>query len=89
MPEFKSAMKAFAAQHGEQAAAEFMREQMEKMFAMLPKTKQTVFMRGFESDVGNRVKVKVESLMTGAEVEIRWCDLGGPCDPSTERYWTM
>lgn len=89
MHEFKNAMKAFAEQHGEQAASEFMREQMEKMFAMLPKTKQKVFMGGFKSEVGDQVKVKVKSLMTGKEVEIRWCDLGGPCDPSTELYWSM
>lgn len=33
--------------------------------------------------------VIVRSLMTGAEVQIRESDRGGPCDPSTERYWSM
>ena len=31
----------------------------------------------------------VKSLMTGEDVTIRWEDRGGPCDPSTERYWSM
>lgn len=31
----------------------------------------------------------VKNLMTGQMVEIDYQDLGGPCDPSTERYWTM
>ena len=30
----------------------------------------------------------VKSLMTGKDVEIDYRDLGGPCDPSTERYWS-
>ena len=31
----------------------------------------------------------VKSLMSGAAVTIRTEDRGGPCDPSTERYWSM
>ncbi len=33
--------------------------------------------------------VTVKSLMTGAEVKIRYEDRGTACDPSMERYWTM
>lgn len=33
--------------------------------------------------------VTVKSLMTGAEVQIRYEDRGTACDPSMERYWTM
>jgi len=33
--------------------------------------------------------VTVKSLMTGAEVKIRWEDRGTSCDPSMERYWSM
>jgi hypothetical protein len=33
--------------------------------------------------------VTVRSLMTGAEVQLRESEVGGPCDPSTERYWSM
>lgn len=32
--------------------------------------------------------VIVKSLMTGKDVEIDYKDLGGPLDPSTERYWS-
>jgi len=34
-------------------------------------------------------KTTVKSLMTGSDVEIDVNDVGGCCDPSTERYWTM
>lgn len=33
--------------------------------------------------------VTVRSLQTGAEVQLRESEVGGPCDPSTERYWCM
>lgn len=33
--------------------------------------------------------VQVRSLMTGQLVEIPFTERGGPCDPSTERYWVM
>lgn len=32
--------------------------------------------------------VTVKSIM-GGDVRIRKLDVGGPCDPSTERYWSM
>lgn len=31
----------------------------------------------------------VRNLLSGKEVEIRMVDLGGPCDVSTERYFSM
>lgn len=34
-------------------------------------------------------RMLVKSLMTGNDVEIRAVDKGGPCDPSTELYWSM
>ena len=33
--------------------------------------------------------VEVKNLMSGKLVQIRADEVGGPCDPSTERYWTM
>jgi hypothetical protein len=33
--------------------------------------------------------VTVKSLMTGKDVEIMRSDVGGACDPSTERYHSM
>lgn len=37
----------------------------------------------------NEPMITVKSLMTGKEVQIRKTEVGGCCDPSTERYWTM
>ena len=37
----------------------------------------------------NEPMVTVKSLMTGGDVLIRKTEVGGCCDPSTERYWTM
>lgn len=31
----------------------------------------------------------VKNLMSGTEVKIRKSEVGGCCDPSTERYWCM
>lgn len=33
--------------------------------------------------------VTVTNLMSGQPVQIRRADVGGPCDPSMERYWSM
>ena len=37
----------------------------------------------------NPTYTTVKNLMSGADVQIRTEDRGGPCDPSTERYWSM
>lgn len=37
----------------------------------------------------NEPMVTVKSLMNGKDVQIRKSEVGGCCDPSTERYWTM
>ena len=41
----------------------------------------------FQNEINQLTTVR--SLMTGAEVTIRESEVGGPCDPSTERYWSM
>jgi len=33
--------------------------------------------------------VTVKNLMTGADTQIRRDEVGGPCDPSMERFWSM
>lgn len=40
-------------------------------------------------DTSFNKKTTVKSLMTGKDVVINEQDRGGPCDPSTERYWSM
>jgi hypothetical protein len=69
--------------------AGFLTSQLGEAVALLPKTKQKLFLNALNRAVGGVVKVKVKSLMPGQEVEIPWDQLGGPCDPSTERYWSM
>lgn len=44
---------------------------------------ETVFNAAFNK------KTTVKSLQSGQDVEINQQDVGGPCDPSTERYWSM
>lgn len=43
---------------------------------------------GWRFDVQPRY-VTVKSLMTGQDVQIEASAVGGPCDPSTERFWSM
>ena len=43
--------------------------------------------QGWRFDVQERY-VTVKSLMTGEPVQIQAKNQGGPCDPSTERYWS-
>jgi len=33
--------------------------------------------------------VTVRNAITGRESRLRQSELGGPCDPSTERYWSV
>lgn len=44
---------------------------------------------GFEAYHRQIPQVEVTNLMSGDKVTIRADQLGGPCDPSTERYWSM
>ena len=46
-------------------------------------------MRSDVYDVAYRRKVPVKNLMNGKTVMLDVNDVGGPCDPSTERYWSM
>lgn len=37
----------------------------------------------------NEPMITVKSLMNNKDVQIRKSEVGGCCDPSTERYWSM
>ena len=43
----------------------------------------------YDTFTKNEPMVKVKNLMSGKDVMIRKSEVGGCCDPSTERYWTM
>ena len=69
-------------------AVGYMESNMKILIEMLPVRKRAVFLAELRDRVNSTIKVTVNSLMTGEPVHIRLCDKGGPCDPSTERYWT-
>ena len=69
--------------------AGFLDSQLAAAVDMLPKNKQKMFIAALRSVVGSVVKVKVTNCLTGQEVPLRWDQVGGPCDPSTERFHTM
>lgn len=74
---------------GSAYTADFLSTQLACAIDQLSKAKQKQFLAALRQVVGSRVTVKVTSLQSGKEVEIPWDQVGGPCDPSTERYWTM
>lgn len=87
--QINSGVNALANQEGWAYTAGFLQSQLLQAIALLPKTKQKVMIADFERAVGMKVKVKVTNLLSGKEVELAWDEVGGPCDPSTERYHCM
>jgi len=75
--------------HGDAYTAGFLLSQLKAVVEMLPKSKRAAAIASFTHVVGSNVKVTVKNLMSGEAVEIPLNDVGGPCDPSTEKYWTM
>lgn len=63
--------------------------QLELAVSMLPKAKREQFVRDFRRIVGNNVDVVVKNILSDKDVTIRWDEVGGPCDPSQERYHSM
>ena len=76
-------------QEGAAWTAGFLTTQLIAAVDQLPKSKQKMFMAQLNAIVGSKVKVKVQNCLSGQEVEIPWDSVGGPCDPSTERYHSM
>lgn len=52
-------------------------------------TAQYVVLTNTEFDAKHNPFVTVHSLMNGLPVQLLRSEVGGCCDPSTERYWTM
>ena len=61
---------------------------VQEMLMLLPKRKQKEFIQQVAAFNGRQL-VSVKNLLTGREVEIRREDVGGPCDPSMERFHSM
>ena len=58
------------------------------MLNLLPKRKQKEYLATIQRFNGWQL-VTVKNCLTGKDVEIRREDLGGPCDPSMERFHSM
>ena len=86
MKTIDNAVDALMEQNGAAWTAGFLTSQLKAAVEQLPKTKQKMFLAQLKHVVGTAVKVKVRNILTGQEVEIPWDQVGGPCDPSTERY---
>lgn len=67
----------------------FLLEQLTAAVEQLPKTRRQVFIDSMRKAACQGVTVEVKSLMSGQMVSIPLENRGGPCDPSTERYWSM
>lgn len=89
MSRLNDATEAMVKQYGYAFSTGFLQGQLVEAVALLPKTKQKLFMAQLEHVVGQMVKVKVTNILSGKEVELPWDDVGGCCDPSTERYHSM
>ena len=82
------ALNTMFADQGAAFAAGYMNSMAQEMLNLLPKRKQKEFIKSVEAFNGRQL-VTVKNLLSGAEVEIRREDVGGPCDPSTERFHSM
>lgn len=85
----EAAVAALMEHQGADYTAGFLTSQLVAAVELLPKNKQALFLNSLDSLVGDKVTVKVRSLMSGQEVEIPWDQVGSCTDPSTERYWSM
>jgi len=85
------ASSALLSHKGAEYATGFLSSQLAVALTFMPKTKQKAFMAQLERTVGDNVTVHVKNLMNpqGKGVDLRWDEVGGPCDPSTERYHCM
>ena len=86
--EMNSALVLMQADNGSDFTAGYATGLVVEMLNLLPKRKQKAFIEQVASFNGWQ-KVTVKNCLTGLPVEICRADLGGPCDPSTERYHSM
>jgi len=68
--------------------AGYLNSMAQEMLNLMPKRQQKAFIKQVATFNGRQL-VTVKNLLSGKEVEIRREDVGGPCDPSMERYHSM
>jgi hypothetical protein len=86
--DFAAEIKQLEQDEGYAYAAGYLSSMVEDMLKHLPKRCQKEYLQQLRQHNDDRL-VEVKSLANQAMVKIRRKDLGGPCDPSTERYWSM
>jgi hypothetical protein len=86
--DMEAGLKQLVTDEGYAYAAGYMSSMITDMLNLLPKRKQKEYLQQLQVHNDN-FQVEVKSLQTGAQVKIRRKDVGGPTDPSTERYWSM
>lgn len=86
--ELTAALNQLYADNEPEFTAGYVTQMAVDMLNLLPKRKQKEYIKTVERFNGWH-KVKVKNCLTGVEVEIPRADLGGPNDPSTERFHSM
>lgn len=84
----KDELNLMFAEQGAAFTAGYMNSMAQEMLNLLPKRKQKEFIKQVATFNGRQL-VTVKNCLSGQEVEIRREDVGGPCDPSTERFHSM
>ena len=86
--ELNAALNVMYEDQGASFTAGYMNSMAQEMLNLLPKRKQKEFIKSVQAFNGRQL-VTVKNCLSGQEVEIRREDVGGPCDPSMERYHSM
>lgn len=87
--ELSQAFGALLAQEGSEYTAKVLLRELAEVVDQLPKTRQRAFLARTASIVGAKVSVPRVNILTGKTVQVPWDQVGGPCDPATERYHSM
>ena len=86
--ELHVALNTMYADQGAAFTSGYLNSMAQEMLNLLPKRKQKEFLKQVEA-FNDRQLVTVKNCLTGKDVEIRRGDMGGPCDPSMERFHSM
>ena len=84
----KAELDQMYADQGAAFTSGYLNSMAQEMLNLMPKRQQKAFIKQVATFNGRQL-VTVKNCLTGKEVEIRREDLGGPCDPSMERFHSM
>jgi len=86
--DFEAELTQLVSDEGYEYAAGYFNSLLVEMLNLLPKRRQKFYIDMLKAGNDNKL-VEVKSLMTGEKTTLARKLLGGPCDPSTEQYWSM